>query len=296
MSRKRDPRRDEAKRFWLESRGEMKLIDIAEKLDCSAGQIRKWKSTDKWSLDDPIESVPKVNSNVTNEKERYQSLKGNSNAIGNTGGAPRGNKNAIGNAGGGAPVGNSNAVTTGEYESISWKFLTAEEQALYAGLDGNLVTSISRTIRELEIRKRRMMERISKIENGMSEIEKNTLKQLREVEQPVRKGDTIYMLKEEKMVTVEEREKVTAKIDRILAIENALNNVTNQLIRAIKQQSDLEQAAAKRDLIHSQTSVNKEKLFKPEKDISMADNKPNFSKLSTEELRSYAASLRGTKQ
>lgn len=139
-------------------------------------------------------------------------------------------------------------MTTGEYESISWKFLTAEEQALYAGLDGNLVTSISRTIRELEIRKRRMMERISKIENDMSEIEKNTLKQLREVEQPVRNGDTIYMLKEEKMVTVEEREKVTAKIDGILAIENALNNVTNQLIRAIKQQSDLEQAAAKRDV------------------------------------------------
>ncbi|EUJ30106.1 Uncharacterized conserved protein [Listeria grayi] len=153
MSRKRDPRRDEAKRFWLESRGEMKLVDIAEKLVCSAGQIRKWKSTDKWSLDDPIESVPKSNSSVTNEKERYQSLKGNSNAIGNTGGAPRGNKNAIGNVGGGAPVGNSNAVTTGEYESISWEFLTDEEQALYAGLDGNLLTSISRTIRELEIRK-----------------------------------------------------------------------------------------------------------------------------------------------
>lgn len=88
MSRKRDLRRYEAKRFWLESRGEMKLVDIAEKLDCSAGQIRKWKSTDKWSLDDPIESVPKSNSNVTIEKERYQSLKGNSNAIGNTGGAP----------------------------------------------------------------------------------------------------------------------------------------------------------------------------------------------------------------
>lgn len=293
MARKRDPRRIEAKNLWLESGGDMKLVDIANELGCSSNQIRKWKSTEKWSIDDEIESVPKSNSNVTNEKERYHKLKGNSNAIGNRGGAPRGNGNAVGNVGGSAPIGNKNAVTTGEFETLSWEFLTEREQQLYERMDGNLVTHINQTIRELEIRKRRMMERIANIEKSMSDIERSTLKQLREKEYIGEKNGKKVVLHRQELVTVEEREKVTAKIDRILSLENSLNNVTNQLIRAIKQQSDLEQAELKKGLIRSQTSLNREKLYKPdEANKSTAVNKPDFSGMSTEELRSYAASLR----
>ncbi|EAF5461925.1 hypothetical protein CPC87_06910 [Listeria monocytogenes] len=293
MARKRDPRRIEAKNMWLKSGGEMKLVDIANKLNCSSNQIRKWKSTEKWSIDDEIESVPKSNSNVTNEKERYYKLKGNSNAIGNRGGAPPGNSNAVGNAGGSAPIGNKNAVTTGEFETLSWEFLTERERQLYESMDGNLVTHINRTIRELEIRKRRMMERIANIEKSMSDVEISTLKQLREKEYIGEKNGKKVVLHRQELVTVEEREKVTAKIDRMLSLENSLNNVTNQLIRAIKQQSDLEQAELKKGLIRSQTSLNREKLYKPdEANKSTAVNKPDFSRMSTEELRSYAASLR----
>ncbi|EGY0003708.1 hypothetical protein JHL62_002092 [Listeria monocytogenes] len=293
MARKRDPRRIEAKNLWLESGGDMKLVDIANELGCSSNQIRKWKSTEKWSIDDEIESVPKSNSNVTNEKERYHKLKGNSNAIGNRGGAPPGNGNAVGNVGGSAPIGNKNAVTTGEFETLSWEFLTEREQQLYERMDGNLVTHINQTIRELEIRKRRMMERIANIEKSMSDIERSTLKQLREKEYIGEKDGKKVVLHRQELVTVEEREKVTAKIDRILSLENSLNNVTNQLIRAIKQQSDLEQAELKKGLIRSQTSLNREKLYKPdEANKSTAVNKPDFSGMSTEELRSYAASLR----
>ncbi|WP_223201769.1 phage terminase small subunit [Listeria monocytogenes] len=264
MARKRDPRRIEAKNMWLESGGKMKLVDIANKLGCSSNQIRKWKSTEKWSIDDEIESVPKSNSNVTNEKERYHKLKGNSNAIGNRGGAPPGNGNAVGNIGGSAPIGNKNAVTTGEFETLSWEFLTERERQLYESMDGNLVTHINQTIRELEIRKRRMMERIANIEKSMSDIERSTLKQLREKEYIGEKNGKKVILHRQELVTVEERERVTAKIDRILSIENSLNNVTSQLIRAIKQQSDLEQAEVKKGLIRSQTSLNKERIIKPE--------------------------------
>ncbi|EHU8535106.1 hypothetical protein KZR37_002868 [Listeria monocytogenes] len=293
MARKRDPRRIEAKNMWLESDGKMKLVDIAEKLGCSSNQIRKWKSTEKWSIDDEIESVPKSNSNVTNEKERYYKLKGNVNAIGNRGGAPPGNANAIGNAGGGAPFKNKNALFTGEFETLSWEFMTEREQQLYESMDGNLVTHINQTIRELEIRKRRMMERIANIEKSMSDVEKSTLKQLRDKEYIGEKDGKKVRLYKQELVTVEEREKVTAKIDRILSIENSLNNVTNQLIRAIKQQSDLEQAELKKELISSQTSMNREKLYKPDKvNKDSVANKPNFTEMSTEELRNYAASLR----
>ncbi|HAA2887774.1 TPA_asm: hypothetical protein GEK33_02375 [Listeria monocytogenes] len=288
MARKRDPRRIEAKNLWLESGGDMKLVDIANELGCSSNQIRKWKSTEKWSIDDEIESVPKSNSNVTNEKERYHKLKGNSNAIGNRGGAPPGNGNAVGNVGGSAPIGNKNAVTTGEFETLSWEFLTDREQQLYESMDGNLVTHINRTIRELEIRKRRMMERIANIEKSMSDIERSTLKQLREKEYIGEKNGKKVILHRQELVTVEERERVTAKIDRILSIENSLNNVTSQLIRAIKQQSDLEQAEVKKGLIRSQTSLNKERIIKPE----AASTSPDFSQMSTEELKEYAASLK----
>ncbi|MBM5675596.1 phage terminase small subunit [Listeria seeligeri] len=293
MARKRDPRRIEAKNMWLESNGEMKLVEIAGKLGCSSNQIRKWKSTEKWSIDDEIEKVPESNSNVTNEKERYYKLKGNVNAIGNRGGAPPGNSNAVGNVGGSAPPGNKNAVVTGEYETLSWEFMTERERQLYDSMDGNLVTHINQTIRELEIRKRRMMERIANIEKSMSDVEKSTLKQLRNKEYIGEKDGKKVRLYKQELVTVEEREKVTAKIDRILNIENSLNNVTNQLIRAIKQQSDLEQAELKKELISSQTSMNREKLYKPDKvNKDSVANKPNFTEMSTEELRNYAASLR----
>ncbi|HDZ6879214.1 TPA: hypothetical protein RUJ59_001369 [Listeria monocytogenes] len=293
MARKRDPRRIEAKNMWIESAGKMKLVDIAKKIGCSSNQIRKWKSTEKWSIDDEVESVPKSNSNVTNEKERYHKLKGNGNAVGNRGGAPPGNANAIGNTGGSAPIGNKNAVTTGEYETLSWEFMTERERQLYDSMDGNLVTHINQTIRELEIRKRRMMERIANIEKSMSDVEKSTLKQLRDKEYIGEKDGKKVRLYKQELVTVEEREKVTTKIDRLLSLENSLNNVTNQLIRAIKQQSDLEQAELKKGLMRSQTSLNREKLYKPdEANKSNAVNKPDFSGMSTEELRSYAASLR----
>ncbi|WP_239256673.1 phage terminase small subunit [Listeria ilorinensis] len=290
MARKRDQRRDEAMRLWLDSAGEMKLVDIANRLGCSGSQIRKWKSQDKWSIEDNKRSVTESNSNVTNEKERYQSLKGNKNAAGNSGGAPLGNGNAIGNAGGGAPLGNKNAVTTGEHESLSWEFLTEKERELYVSLEGDSAKGMDAVIRELEIRRLRMMERIYNINNGMTDEEKSTLEQLRDVDYVGTKDGQKVRLTKEKLVTVEVRKKTTAKIDRLLSIENSLNNVTNLYIKAIKQKSDLEQAEVKRELTRSQTSINRERLVKPEQ----VSNTPNFSAMSTEELRIYANDLKPT--
>ncbi|TKK48019.1 small subunit of terminase, partial [Enterococcus faecalis] len=49
MARKRDPRRDQAKEIWLRSNGKKILKDLANELNVSDSQIRKWKSIDKWS-------------------------------------------------------------------------------------------------------------------------------------------------------------------------------------------------------------------------------------------------------
>jgi phage terminase small subunit len=71
MARQRSPARDEAKKLYLDSKGTIKLVDIAAKLDIKDSQIRKWKSQDNW--DDELDgkskgALPKNNSNVTNQK------------------------------------------------------------------------------------------------------------------------------------------------------------------------------------------------------------------------------------
>lgn len=67
MARERSPARAEAEKLYLDSKGTMKLVDIAAKLNLKDSQIRKWKSQDKW--DDKLKgALPKNNSNVTNQK------------------------------------------------------------------------------------------------------------------------------------------------------------------------------------------------------------------------------------
>ncbi|MGH1783611.1 phage terminase small subunit [Enterococcus gallinarum] len=87
MARKRNPLRDEAYRIWIESNKQKALKDIADELGVSASTVRKWKSEDKWD-GETKRSAP-------NEKERYDSLRGNNNAKDNRGGAPPDNKNAV---------------------------------------------------------------------------------------------------------------------------------------------------------------------------------------------------------
>ena len=89
MARPRSPSRDKAKQLWLESGKSRLLKDIAEELQVSEEQVRKWKNQDKW---DKV-TLPNVNSNVTKHK-----------------GAQSGNKNASSH---GAPPKNNNAEKHG---------------------------------------------------------------------------------------------------------------------------------------------------------------------------------------
>lgn len=91
MPRRRTPKRDEAKNIWRASGKTKALKDIADELGVAASTVRKWKSTDRW--DDELKG------NAPIEKERYDSLRKNQNAVGNHGGA--------------APPHNHNAVTHG---------------------------------------------------------------------------------------------------------------------------------------------------------------------------------------
>lgn len=86
LARQMSPNRLKALKIWLNSGREKKPKDIAEELNISSGQVRKWKSVDRW------DEIP-----ITEPKR----------------GAPYRNKNAVGNKGGGAPKENENAVKHG---------------------------------------------------------------------------------------------------------------------------------------------------------------------------------------
>ncbi|ASB88423.1 phage terminase small subunit [Bacillus sonorensis] len=241
MARPRDPRRDEAFRSWKESSGTKKLKDIADELGVSSSTVRKWKATDKWE-DKFKRSAPKSNGSAP---FRPGAPKGNKNAKGNKGGkAPPGNKNAKGNRGGAAPKGNKNSVRTGEYETIMWDFLNEDERQLFGEIETDPLFQIDLTIRELSLRERRMMQRISRIENGLSEKQRRVLQQMRKVKDIVQTPDKNGLVKpvpvmNERLVVTEIEETEMRAIDDILNIEEALTRVTDKRLKAIRQKYDM---------------------------------------------------------
>lgn len=225
MARKRDPRRDEAKKIWLESNGEKQLKEIASELNVSDSQVRKWKSQDKWSAE--------LKSNVTNGKSN----------VTNQGGAPIGNQNAKGNKGNSRaspPVGNKNALKTGEYETIFFETLSDEEKDIYSSLNDDPSFVLSEEIRLLKIRQFRMMKRIQQAEAGLNDEEVERLQQLRKIKTPIEKDGKKLEIKREVMQDVQVTRKTYRKIDNILSLEEALTRISNNLTKTIKLFNELE--------------------------------------------------------
>lgn len=238
MARQRDPRRDEAKKIWLESNGEKQLKEIASELNVSDSQIRKWKSQDKWSAE--------LKSNVTNGKSN----------VTNQGGAPIGNQNAKGNKGNSRaspPMGNKNALKTGEYETIFFETLSDEEKDIYSSLNDDPSFVLSEEIRLLKIRQFRMMKRIQQAEAGLNDEEVERLQQLRKIKTPIEKNGKKLEIKREVMQDVQISRKKHRKIDDILSIEDSLTRISNQLAKAIKQMNELYMNEYRTDLIKAQT-------------------------------------------
>lgn len=238
MARQRDPRRDEAKRIWLESNGEKQLKEIASELNVSDSQVRKWKSQDKWSAE--------LKSNVTNGKSN----------VTNQGGAPIGNQNAKGNKGNSRaspPKRNKNALKTGEYETIFFDTLSDDEKDIYSSLNDNPSFVLSEEIRLLKIRQFRMMKRIQQAEAGLNDEEVERLQQLRKIKTPIEKNGKKLEIKREVMQDVQISRKKHRKIDDILSIEDSLTRISNQLAKAIKQMNELYMNEYRTDLIKAQT-------------------------------------------
>ncbi|MGL9971554.1 phage terminase small subunit [Enterococcus sp. DIV1420a] len=235
MARKRDPRRDEAKKIWLDSGGKKVLKELASELNVSDSQIRKWKSVDKWAKE-LKGNVTKSNSNVTHK-----------------GGAPPGNENAKGNKGGSPPKRNKNAVKTGEYETIFSDLLSDEEKDIYYTLNDDPFFILDEEIRILKVRQYRMLKRIKEAESGLNDEEVERLQQLRKVKEPSVIDGKVVTIKREVLKDVQVTRKTFRKLDDILAIEDALTRVSNQLTKSIKQLNELSLNQDKKVLFGRQT-------------------------------------------
>ncbi|MFD2116357.1 phage terminase small subunit [Paenibacillus yanchengensis] len=238
MARQRSPNRGKAKQMWLDSNGEMLLKDIAAELGVSDSQIRKWKNQDTWEAS--------LNSNVTNESnsnvtKRVGAPKGNKNAVGNIGGAPKGNNNAVGNRGGtGGPYGNKKAVTTGEYESIWFDTLTDEEKELLDTIDTDPIQQAEEEIQLWSIRQFRMLQRIKKLNDGLTEKERSVLYELKTTKDVAivhdeKSGQTKKVpVSRDELVKSKVEISTFRKLDDILKLEEALTRVQDKKLKAIE--------------------------------------------------------------
>lgn len=148
MARPRSPNRDKAYQLWLDSGKTRQLKAIAAELRVSEEQVRKWKNQDRW---DKV-TLPNTKSNVTNHK-----------------GGQSGNKNAVGNRGGAAPIGNKNAVTTGEFETLLFDCLEPDEKLLAQSVPVDKEALLRQEIQLLTVRERRMLKRIENLKQAEAE-------------------------------------------------------------------------------------------------------------------------------
>ncbi len=281
MARQRDPRRDEAKRIWLESNGEKQLKEIASELNVSDSQVRKWKSQDKWSSE--------LKSNVTNGKSNV-TLQG---------GAPIGNQNAKGNKGNSRaspPKRNKNALKTGEYETIFFDTLSDDEKDIYSSLDDDPSFVLSEEIRLLKIRQLRMMKRIKEAESGLNDGEVDRLQQLRKIKTPIEKDGKKLEIKREVMQDVQVSRKTYRKIDDILSIEDALTRISNQLTKAIKQLNALATEESRNKVYNNQANKLEVEIdmLKLKADLLRSDSEKSTEEKLDELLEKISGELDGT--
>ena len=126
----------------------------------------------------------------------------------------KGNKNAKNNKGGQPPIGNKNAVTTGEYESIFQNVLTDEEKSIFKKIkventDSLLLNEYIEEYKLLTIRELRMMRRIMTLEQSERDMTIGSIKK-----------------KNNSQGNIETTTEAEATLDKIHRIEDGLTRVT----------------------------------------------------------------------
>lgn len=164
---KRSDERKRAEQLYLESKGSLKLVEIAEKLGLPDNKIRKWKSLDGWEAKlHPIAAEKSKKKPV----ERSTKSKG---SVPLRRGAPKGNKNAVGGRGNPYAV-PPDATKHGGYRAVFLDALDEDEQELIDSIPQNEEQLLIEQIQLFSIRERRILQAINKYRNSKEPVAINS--------------------------------------------------------------------------------------------------------------------------
>jgi len=246
MPRPRNPKREKAKELYLKYKGNIPLIDIASQVNVLDTQVRKWKSLDKW--EDLLKgNVTKQKGTMKGNVTKHHKKTSSYNVPENTPPKPTsvslestnlktntphpqarpGNQNATGNRGGpGGPPCNKQAVSTGEFETITYAGLTDEEKAL-VNVPIDKYEELIDVLSIERVRRHRMMRRIHEAETAPGGMVVNNVSKT--------KGNTLV----DGYVDITQTN-VEASVVRVVNLETALSRVILGTQRGIKQLHDME--------------------------------------------------------
>lgn len=229
-SDRRSAERKEAERLYLESKGNMKLVEIAEKMQLPDSKIRKWKSLDRWEAklhpDTEKKSKKKPVERSTSEKGSVPPKRG----------APKENKNAVGHAPS-TPKRNKNAEKHGAYSKVYWDALDDEELDLIDEIDDAEEQQLIMQLQMFSVRERRLMKAIKKyheIEEENHGLSVKAVSKTKKVEDLTNLdgesiGSGMYKKVTETSVTNTE-----AVINSIMTLESELTKVQRAKTKAIE--------------------------------------------------------------
>jgi uncharacterized protein YjcR len=148
-------------------------------------------------------------------------------------------------AGGGAPERNTNAVKTGEYQSIWMDALTPEQAEVLERISLDPLQQADEEIRLITLREREMLLRIRDLNDGLTDKQRRILQKRATIKDPIQVHDektggtkTVVLTREE-LVTAEIEETEYRAIEDILAVEEALTRVQDKKLKAIQLKAQL---------------------------------------------------------
>lgn len=167
--------------------------------------------------------------NTTNERRRP--------------GPPKGSRNALGNRGGrGGPPGNKHALRTGEHEAIWFDSLEADELQLLSDMATDPLWMVEESIVLFTIRERRMMQRIKRATDGLSDKQRRVLQELMTVKDAIPRPDgsgKATVISREALVTTSVEETSFRRIEDVIRLEEALTRIQEKKLKAIELKSRL---------------------------------------------------------
>lgn len=214
----KSPNQELRKQIVHEHEQGLSASKLADKYDLPLGTIKSWLKRQQ-------DAAKKRSAGASKHKRKSHPNKNNLGSEKPTQqrpGAPLGNKNAVGNRGGpGGPPNNKKAVATHEYESIIFDVLPEEEQEAWLRVNTDKYVQLNIEIRTLELRERRMLQRIESLRQAQYTM----------VSYEVEQGgdeDTI-------------KQKFDGTLGQIQRIEDALTRVQGQKARLLKLRNEFEE-------------------------------------------------------